>query len=88
MTETVTETVNADPPSEDLHCCLTPRQIEVVRLTAEGMTAKETARHLGISKNTVDQYIRQAKERAKVSTKAELVVWAVSFGLIRHLPPD
>ena len=60
---------------------LTPRQVEVVTLSAGGKTSKEIAHVLGLSKATVDQYIAQAKRRVKVSTKAELTAWAVSIGI-------
>jgi len=50
------------------------------------MTAKETARRLGISKNTVDEYIRDAKRRVKASTKAELTAWATMTGIADNQP--
>jgi DNA-binding CsgD family transcriptional regulator len=76
------------PPFEVTCLGLTPRQADVVRMAAEGLTAKETARQLGISKNTVDEYIRQAKERANVSTKAELIAWAVISGAVQPGDPE
>lgn len=73
----MTVAANNRPLTENPHCVLTPRQAQVVLLAAEGLTAKETARRLGISKNTVDEYIREAKHRVKASTKAELTAWAM-----------
>ncbi len=35
---------------------LTPRERQVLAMTAEGLTAKEVARRLGISRKTVEQH--------------------------------
>jgi DNA-binding CsgD family transcriptional regulator len=61
---------------------LTPRQTDVVRLAALGLTAKETARRLGISKNTVDEHLRDARRRLGAATKSQLIAQAVGFGLV------
>ena len=71
-------------PVNQPRCVLTPRQAQVVQLVAEGMTAKETARRLGISKSTVDEYIREAKQRVRASTKAELAAWAIMSGIAAY----
>ncbi|MQY04632.1 response regulator transcription factor [Actinomadura macrotermitis] len=61
---------------------LTARQTEVVRLAALGLTAKETARRLGISKNTVDEHLSEARRRVGATTKSHLVGWAVASGIV------
>jgi DNA-binding CsgD family transcriptional regulator len=61
---------------------LTPRQTEVVRLAVMGLTAKETARRLGISKNTVDEHLRDARRRVGAATKSRLIGWAVASGIV------
>ncbi|HUZ51841.1 MAG TPA: helix-turn-helix transcriptional regulator [Streptosporangiaceae bacterium] len=81
----LTHTSDSRLPGENTGV-LTPRQAQVVRLAAAGMTAKETARRLGISKNTVDEYIRDAKRRVKASTKAELTAWATMTGIADNQP--
>lgn len=65
---------------------LTPRQTEVVRLAMLGLTAKETARRLGVSKNTVDEHLREARRRAGASTKTRLIAWAVACGIVPYQP--
>jgi DNA-binding CsgD family transcriptional regulator len=52
---------------------LTPRQAQLVRLAASGMPAKEIARHLGISKPTVDGHFKAARERTGARNMAELI---------------
>jgi DNA-binding CsgD family transcriptional regulator len=61
---------------------LTARQTEVVRLAADGLTAKETARRLGISKTTVDEHLAEARRRVRATTKSHLVGWAVAAGVV------
>jgi DNA-binding CsgD family transcriptional regulator len=71
-------------PSEDPDDAplLTPRQTDVVRLAALGLTAKETARRLGISKNTVDEHLRDARRRLGAATKSQLIARAVGLGIV------
>lgn len=63
---------------------LTPRQMEVVRLAVMGLTAKEIARRLRISKNTVDEHLSEARRRAGTDTKSRLIAWAVASGLASY----
>jgi DNA-binding CsgD family transcriptional regulator len=62
---------------------LTPRQTEVVRLAVLGLTAKETARRLGISKNTVDEHLQEARRRVGAASKSRLIGWAISSGVVQ-----
>jgi DNA-binding CsgD family transcriptional regulator len=62
---------------------LTPRQTEVVRLAVLGLTAKETARRLGISKSTVDEHLQEARRRVGAASKSHLIGWAVSSGVVQ-----
>ena len=52
---------------------LTPRQAEVVKLAQRGLTAKEIARQLGISKRTVEAHLGEARRRVGVASTAALV---------------
>jgi DNA-binding CsgD family transcriptional regulator len=42
---------------------LTPRQSEIGRLVARGMSNKAIARHLGLTTHTVDHHISEAAAR-------------------------
>jgi len=57
---------------------LTLREIDVVRLTADGMTAPEIADDLGISNHTVRTHLRNAMEKLGARSRAHLV--AISLG--------
>ncbi len=51
----------------------TSREFEIVRLLAEGHTAKTTAKILSISPRTVEKYFEKLKEKLNVRYKFELI---------------
>ncbi len=61
---------------------LTKRQIEILRLIAEGMRSKEISSHLFISTSTVKREIRQILDKLKVSDRAQAVSEAMKRALI------
>jgi DNA-binding NarL/FixJ family response regulator len=61
---------------------LTPRQIEVLKGIASGLTTKETAHQLGISVKTVETHRAAIMQRTKLRTVAALVLFAVREGLV------
>ena len=60
---------------------LTPRQLEIVRLLVEGLSAKEIAARLNLSRRTAEFHKYQAMERVGVTTSAELISYAVKHGI-------
>lgn len=62
---------------------LTPREIEVLRLIAHGLTAKETARKLDIAPKTADHHIQGIYGKIGVTTRAAAALYAVEHGLLR-----
>lgn len=54
---------------------LTPREAEIVELIAFGLSQKEIACDLGISANTVDVIVKNAKEKLHLQKAAELAAW-------------
>ena len=63
---------------------LSPRQIEVLRLIAEGMTTSEIAAELGISVKTADTHRTQMMRRLDMHDVASLVRFAVEVRLVRE----
>jgi DNA-binding NarL/FixJ family response regulator len=59
---------------------LTPREEQVVALVAEGMGNREIARELNLSEHTVKKYLFRVFEKLGVSTRVELVLYAVNNG--------
>jgi HD-GYP domain-containing protein (c-di-GMP phosphodiesterase class II) len=62
---------------------MTPREIEVLRWIAVGLTAKETARKLDISPKTADHHIQSLYGKIGVTTRAAAALYAVEHGVLR-----
>jgi two-component system, NarL family, response regulator DegU len=62
---------------------LSPRELEVVTLLAEGLTNRDIASELKISPNTVRNYLSQIFDKVGVSTRTELVRFALASGSSR-----
>ena len=71
------------PPKEEEEegINLTGRELEIVCLLAEGLTAREIGKALNIAKVTVETHIRNAKSKLGISRKAQLVRWAMDKGI-------
>ena len=61
---------------------LAPREIEVLRLIADGLENKQVARRLGLSEATVKSYLKSAFCRLEVTSRAEAVAVALRSGII------
>ena len=61
---------------------LTPRETEVLRLTAKGLTLNEVAEALGISRHTVSGYLKDIYRKLSVGTRAEAALEAARRGLV------
>ena len=66
----------------DPYDALTPREREVLQLTAEGLTAGAIAAKLHISTRTVETHRAHIQQKLGRSTRAELVRYALDRGLI------
>lgn len=61
---------------------LSDRELEVLRLFAEGLSYKETAAQLGISPRTVETHKNHLMEKMQVKSIVELVRKAIREGII------
>jgi DNA-binding NarL/FixJ family response regulator len=61
---------------------LTPRQLEVLTLIAEGHSTKDIARALNISVKTVETHRAQLMDRLNIHDVASLVRYAIRMGLV------
>jgi DNA-binding NarL/FixJ family response regulator len=57
---------------------LTKREEQVVRLLAEGLTNREIAKELSLSTHTIKNYLFRIFDKLGVSTRVELVMYAVN----------
>jgi len=70
------------PQIENGDAPLTPRESEVLSIIAKGMTLAETAAMLGISRHTVDGYVKDIYRKLNVSSRAEAALSARRMGLV------
>lgn len=75
--KTVPEEKEADPYST-----LTPREQEVMRMLAEGLTPREVARELFISPKTVENHRTNLMKKLNLKSTVELIRYAARLGLI------
>lgn len=61
---------------------LTPREMEVLRLVADGLPNKEIARRLGVSEHTVKFHLNALMGKLGAQSRTEAVVTATRQGLI------
>jgi DNA-binding NarL/FixJ family response regulator len=61
---------------------LTPREQDVVKLTAEGHTSEEIAQILTIAKKTVDRHRANVLEKLGMRNRVELTRYAIRRGLV------
>jgi DNA-binding NarL/FixJ family response regulator len=79
------ETVNASSLVQALHV-LTPREVEVLRLVAEGRTNQEIADQLTLSIKTVQTHRANVMEKLGLRDITHLVRFAIRHGLIAPEP--
>lgn len=70
-------------PAEDPKDQLSDREQEVVRLIAQGYANKEIAIQLGISTKTVETYKARSMLKLGLSSRADIVRYAISKGWMR-----
>ncbi len=74
--------VRREAKGREIATLLTPREIEVVRMVAKGLTNKEIAAELCIADGTVKIHLHNIYEKLKISRRAELVRFADDYGLV------
>jgi DNA-binding NarL/FixJ family response regulator len=70
----------SEPTADDE---LTHRQVEILKLIAQGRASKEIAYELGLSPKTVDVHRARIMERLHLNDIASLTLYAVRKGLIK-----
>ena len=67
---------------------LSPREIEIGRLIARGLIAKEIASELNLSTHTIYTHRKNIMKKLNISSASELVLYAVEIGIVnsRQIP--
>ncbi len=62
---------------------LTPRELEVLKLVAQGLTSREIGERLNISSRTVEHHRQSVMKKLGLRRQTDLVRVAINYGLIR-----
>lgn len=76
--QALTETPGPSSPLD----ALTEREVEVLRLIAQGLGNKEIAARLLLSENTVKTHVRNILSKLNARSRAEAAAYAVKMGLV------
>lgn len=60
---------------------LTPRETEVLRLVARGLTARQIASRLVLSHRTVENHVQNTLRKLQLHNRVELVRYAIEHGI-------
>lgn len=71
-----------DSPASDRQALLSEREIEILKLVAQGYTNAEMGGRLYLSPKTVDTYRRRVMQKLDLNTRADLVDYALKHGLL------
>ncbi len=74
--------VVADALSELRHCDLSAREIEILRLLADGRSNKVIAANLNIAESTAKLHLRNILRKLNAANRTQAALWAVQRGII------
>jgi two-component system NarL family response regulator len=61
---------------------LTPRELEILRMLAKGLTNKQIGKALNISDNTVKNHVNSVIEKLEVCDRTEAATTAIQRGIL------
>ncbi|NLG55902.1 MAG: response regulator transcription factor [Rhodococcus sp.] len=75
--------MSSEPPSAnaDANPVLTPRETEVLRLVAKGLSAKQIATRLSLSHRTVENHVQATLRKLQLANRVELARYAIEQGI-------
>jgi DNA-binding NarL/FixJ family response regulator len=76
------QSLTAAIPAEALDEPMTPRELEVLSLVAEGMSNRAIGASLGISEHTVKFHVTSVMTKLEAQSRTEAVVKATRLGLL------
>lgn len=69
-------------PKPDPAADLTPRELEVVQLVAEGRTNQQIANRLGVSERTARTHVSNILTKLGLTSRTQIAMWAVQTGAV------
>jgi two-component system nitrate/nitrite response regulator NarL len=69
------------PTAEEVRATVTPRELEILRLVAEGLSNKEVAKRLVITEGTVKNHVHNALEKLHLENRIQAAAYVIRQGL-------
>lgn len=63
---------------------LTPRELQILKLIAQGYSAKEAAQEISIAPRTVEGHINTMRLKLRARNRAHMVSNAIASGALTH----
>jgi DNA-binding NarL/FixJ family response regulator len=63
-----------------------PREVQVIRLVADGFSSEEVGQRMGLSSRTVEKHLTRLYVRYEVASRTQLAILGVRKGWISELP--
>jgi DNA-binding NarL/FixJ family response regulator len=82
MAQTLDRLLAREAAAEHASALLTPRELAIVRLVAQGRRNKEIARQLAITEGTVKIHLHNIYQKLEVDSRVALTLWAQENGLL------
>jgi DNA-binding NarL/FixJ family response regulator len=70
------------PSAKEMSILLSERELQVVRLIAEGLANKEISRRLGLSDKTVKNHISHILAKLQLTARTQVAVHALRTGIV------
>jgi PAS domain S-box-containing protein len=77
-------TMGDQPSEENDHANLTPRELEVLALLAQGLSTQVIAQSLSVSRSTTRNHIQNIFQKLGVHSRAAAVAYAFESGLVAN----
>ncbi|RIJ34048.1 LuxR C-terminal-related transcriptional regulator [Pontibacter oryzae] len=83
MCSQVLEAVFAEDATPESSHPLTPREVEIIELIAEGKSTMQIADQLFLSHHTINSHRKNILRKLKIKSPAELIVKALDLGIVK-----
>ena len=67
---------------------LTRRELDIASLVAKGLSNREIAARLFISRRTAETHVDRILTKLDFHSRAQIAVWAAQRGLLPNIEPD
>ena len=78
------ETGEREEAAQETEAVLSPREVEVLQMVAQGATNRQIADSLFISENTVKTHLRNIMDKLHLANRSQAAAYAIQKGLVQY----